>query len=71
MEDKTMEKLFEILYWFAMIAMSLMLAAITVMLFITGLKFAKGSRKGLGAGCIAFSLVAAVMVFFMVERQFL
>lgn len=61
---------FEVLYWFAMIAMSLVLAAITVLLFITGLKFAKGSRKGLGAGCIVFSLVAACMVFIMVERQF-
>ncbi len=70
MIETTMENMFEILYWFAMIAMSLMLAAITVMLFITGFKFAKGSRKGLGAGCIAFSLVAAGMVVFMVEKQF-
>ena len=58
------------LYWFAMIAMSLMLAAITVLLFITGLKFAKGPRKGLGAGCIVFSLAAACMVVMMVDKQF-
>lgn len=63
--------LFEVLYWFAMIAMSLVLAGITVALFLTGLKMVKSSRKGLGAGCIAFSLVAAVMIFLMVDRQFL
>lgn len=63
--------LFEVLYWFAMIAMSLVLAGITVALFLTGLKMVKSSRKGLGAGCIVFSLVAAVMVFLMVDRQFL
>lgn len=61
---------FEVLYWFAMIAMSLVLAGITVLLFITGYKFAKGSRKALGAGCMLFSLIAACMVVFMVDRQF-
>ncbi|RCX19681.1 hypothetical protein DFP94_104134 [Fontibacillus phaseoli] len=65
-----MNKLFEVLYWFAMIAMSLVLAAITVLLFFTGFRFMKGTRKGLGAGCILFSLVAACMVAFMVEKQF-
>ncbi|GIO86685.1 hypothetical protein J25TS5_36170 [Paenibacillus faecis] len=67
---ETEAALFEILYWIAMIAMSLVLAGITVLLFITGLKFAKGSRKGLGAGCILFSMVAAGMVVLMVDRQF-
>ncbi|MGZ7440858.1 hypothetical protein [Paenibacillus sp. TH7-28] len=63
-------KFFQILYWFAMIAMSLILAAITVALFLTGFKMIKSSRKGLGIGCIVFSLVAAGMVVMMVNRQF-
>jgi len=62
--------LFEVLYWFAMIAMSLVLAGITVALFLTGLKMAKTTRKGLGMGCIVFSLAAASLVVMMVNRQF-
>ncbi|GIO43447.1 MULTISPECIES: hypothetical protein [Paenibacillus] len=61
----------EVLYWFGMVAMSLMLAAITVLLFITGIKFTRSNRKGLGVGSIIFSLVAAVMVILMINRQFL
>lgn len=62
--------MFEVLYWFAMIAMSLVLAGITAVMFLTGLKMIKTARKGLGAGCIVFSLVAACMVVLMVNRQF-
>ncbi|MDU4698333.1 MULTISPECIES: hypothetical protein [Paenibacillus] len=62
--------LFEVLYWFAMIAMSLVLAGITVALFLTGLKMAKTTRKGLGISCMIFSLVAASLVVLMVNRQF-
>ncbi|MCT2195004.1 hypothetical protein M3G15_07615 [Paenibacillus sp. p3-SID1389] len=62
--------LFEVLYWFAMIAMSLVLAGITVALFLTGIKMARTTRKGLGIGCIVFSLAAACMVIMMVNRQF-
>ncbi|MNI15249.1 hypothetical protein D3C73_685430 [compost metagenome] len=61
---------FKILYWFSMIAMSLVLAAITVVLFMFGIKTLKGSRKILGAGCILFSLIAAAMVVLMINRQF-
>lgn len=53
-----------------MIAMSLVLAGITVALFLTGLKMAKTTRKGLGIGCIVFSLAAASLVVMMVNRQF-
>jgi hypothetical protein len=62
--------LFEVLYWVAMIAMSLVLAAITVGLCVIGVKFMKDSRKGLGLGCIIFSLVAASMVTLMINMQF-
>lgn len=61
----------EVLYWFGMVAMSLMLAAITVLLFISGIKFTRDRRKGLGIGSIIFSLVAAGMVILMINRQFL
>lgn len=61
----------EVLYWFGMVAMSLMLAAITVLLFITGIKFTRSNRKGLGVGSIIFSLIAAAMVILMINRQFL
>jgi hypothetical protein len=65
-----MSALFEVLYWFAMIAMSLVLAAITVAVFLFGFKAIKTSRKGLGIGCIIFSVVAAGMVVLMVNKQF-
>ncbi|RUT48803.1 hypothetical protein EJP82_01810 [Paenibacillus anaericanus] len=65
-----MPTLFEILYWFAMIAMSLVLAAITVALCVIGFKFIKDSRKGLGLGCILFSLVSTSMIILMVNKQF-
>ncbi|MBA9084441.1 hypothetical protein FHR92_000898 [Fontibacillus solani] len=61
---------FKILYWFSMIAMSLVLAAITVVLFMFGIKTLKGSRKALGVGCILFSVIAAGMVVLMINRQF-
>lgn len=65
-----MAALFEVLYWIAMIGMSVALAAITVLIFVIGFKFIKDNRKGLGAGCIAFSLVAASMIVFMLNKQF-
>jgi len=65
-----MSALFEVLYWFAMIAMSLVLAAITVAVFLFGFKTIKTSRKGLGISCIIFSIVAAGMIVLMVNKQF-
>ncbi|MBO2943867.1 hypothetical protein JJQ72_07745 [Paenibacillus sp. F411] len=65
-----MEAFFTVLYWIAMIGMSLSLAAITVFIFAIGFKFLKDKRRGLGAGCIAFSLVAASMVIFMLNEKF-
>ncbi|MNO34418.1 hypothetical protein D3C76_244520 [compost metagenome] len=62
--------LFKVLYWFSMIAMSLVLAAITVVLFLFGIRTLKGPRKALGVGCILFSLIAACMVVLMINRQF-
>lgn len=63
-------KVFEILYWFSMIAMSLVLIAITVALFLFGIKSLKTTRKGLGIGSIVFSLIAASLVILMINRQF-
>ncbi|WMT40241.1 hypothetical protein RE628_23730 [Paenibacillus sp. D2_2] len=65
-----MSALFEVLYWFAMIAMSLVLAAITVAVFLFGFKAIKTLRKGLGISCIIFSVVAAGMIVLMVNKQF-
>ncbi|WP_054958191.1 hypothetical protein [Paenibacillus dakarensis] len=65
-----MAALFEVLYWIAMVGMSIALAAITVLIFVIGFKFIKDKRRALGAGCIAFSLVAASMIVFMLNRQF-
>lgn len=65
-----MAALFEVLYWIAMIGMSLSLVGITVLIFVIGFRFIKDKRKGLGAGCIAFSLVAASMIVLMLNKQF-
>ncbi|GGG01368.1 hypothetical protein [Paenibacillus aceti] len=65
-----MSALFEVLYWIAMVAMSLVLAAITVAMFLFGFKAIKTARKGLGISWIAFSVVAAGMVVLMINRQF-
>ncbi|MFD3260341.1 hypothetical protein ACE3MQ_17265 [Paenibacillus lentus] len=62
--------LFEVLYWVAMIAMSLVLIAITVAVFAIGIKFIKNSRKVLGSGSILFSIIATVMIVLMLQRQF-
>lgn len=71
-DSSVTSKVFEILYWFSMIAMSLVLAAITVALFLFGIKSLKTDRKrkGLGVGSILFSLIAASMVVLMINRQF-
>lgn len=61
---------FEVMYWISMIAMSLFLGAITIAIFVSGVKFIKGSRKFLGYGCMVFSVIAAYMIFLMVDRQF-
>ncbi|WP_019635912.1 hypothetical protein [Paenibacillus fonticola] len=63
--------LFEILYWISMIAMSLVLIAITAALFAIGIKFIKTSRKVLGGGSILFSIIAAAMIVLMIQKQFL
>lgn len=65
-----MAGLFEILYWIAMIGMSISLVGITIFIFVLGFKFIKDKRRALGAGCIAFSLVAASMIVFMLNKQF-
>ncbi|MEK3733617.1 MULTISPECIES: hypothetical protein [Paenibacillus] len=65
-----MEQLFEILYWVAIVGMSVALAAVTVLIFAIGFKFIKSNRKGLGVGCIAFSLVAAGMIVLMLNDTF-
>ncbi|KKO50925.1 hypothetical protein [Paenibacillus sp. DMB20] len=65
-----MEALFKALYWIGMIGMSASLAAITVFIFAIGFKFIKDKRRGLGAGCIAFSIVAGCMVVFMLNQKF-
>lgn len=65
-----MAALFEVLYWIAMVGMSISLIAITVLIFVIGFKFIKDKRRGLGAGCIAFSLIAASMILFMLNKQF-
>ncbi|GIP59977.1 hypothetical protein QNH46_19785 [Paenibacillus woosongensis] len=70
METDFTASLFGVLYWVAMIAMSLVLIAITVAVFAIGIKFIKSSRKLLGGGSILFSLIAAAMIIVMVKRQF-
>lgn len=66
----TLAALFEILYWIAIVGMSVALAAITVLIFVMGFKFIKDKRRGLGAGCIVFSLVAAGMIVLMLNDTF-
>ncbi|SMF71773.1 hypothetical protein SAMN05661091_0796 [Paenibacillus uliginis N3/975] len=65
-----MDALFEVLYWIAMIGMSISLIGITIVIFVIGFKFIKDKRRGLGTGCIAFSLVAASMIVLMLNKQF-
>lgn len=65
-----MEPLFGLLYWIAMIAMSLVLIAVTVAVFAIGIRFFRDSRKGLGTSCIVFSIVAAGMIYLMLNKQF-
>ncbi|GIP24038.1 MULTISPECIES: hypothetical protein [Paenibacillus] len=65
-----MEQLFGLLYWIAMIAMSLVLVAVTIAVFAIGIRFIKDSRRGLGSSCIAFSVLAAGMICLMLNKQF-
>lgn len=62
--------LFEVLYWIATIAMSVAFAAITILIFVMGFKFIKDKRRGLGIGCIVFSLVAGGMIVVMLNDTF-
>jgi len=62
---------FKILYWVAMIGMSITLVAVTVGIFAIGFKFIKDKRKGLGTGCIVFSILAAAMIVLMVNHTFI
>lgn len=66
-----MAQFFEILYWLAMIGMSVVLAGTTVLICAIGFKFIKDRRRWLGAGCIAFSLGAAALIVFMVNLKFI
>lgn len=66
-----MAELFEVLYWIAMVGMSVVLAGITVLVCALGVKFIRDRRRALGAGCIAFSLGAAAMIALMVNHTFI
>ncbi|MFC3748026.1 hypothetical protein [Paenibacillus sp. GCM10012306] len=66
-----MAQFFEVLYWVAMIAMSVVLAGTTLLVCAIGFKFIKDRRRVLGASCIAFSLIAAAMIVFMVNYKFI
>ncbi|MNH77791.1 hypothetical protein D3C81_787460 [compost metagenome] len=65
-----MEQFFGVLYWIAMIAMSIVLVAVTIAVFAIGVRFFKDSRRGLGTSCMAFSIVAAGMIYLMLNKQF-
>jgi hypothetical protein len=64
-------QLFEVLYWIAMLGMSVVLAGTTILVFALGFKFIKDRRRLLGGGCIVFSLGAAAMVVFMINYKFI
>lgn len=49
-----MAQLFEVLYWFAMIGMSVVLAGTTILVCALGFRFIRDRRRILGASCIAF-----------------
>ncbi|GAB6991564.1 hypothetical protein [Paenibacillus pini] len=66
-----MAEFFGVLYWIAMIGMSLALAVTSIVIFALGFKFIKDRRRGLGAGCIVFSLMAAGMIILMVNKTFI
>lgn len=66
-----MAELFEVLYWVAMVGMTVVLAGITVLVCALGFKFIKDRRRVLGTGCIAFSLGAAALVVFMINFKFI
>ena len=66
-----MAEFFRILYWIAIVGMSISLAAVTIGIFAIGFKFIKDKRKGLGTGCIVFSLLAAAMIVLMVNHTFI
>ncbi|MDR0268272.1 hypothetical protein [Paenibacillus sp.] len=66
-----MAEFFKVLYWIGMIGMSITLVAITIGIFAIGFKFIKDKRKGLGTGCIVFSLIAAALIVFMVNHTFI
>jgi len=66
-----MAQFFEVLYWFAMIGMSVVLAGTTLLVCALGFKFFKDRRRVLGASCIAFSLGAAALIVFMINYKFI
>ncbi|ASA23968.1 hypothetical protein [Paenibacillus donghaensis] len=66
-----MAQLFEILYWVAMVGMSVVLAGIAVLVCALGFRFIRDRRPVLGAGCVAFSLGAAALVVFMINYKFI
>ncbi|MDH6508650.1 hypothetical protein M2108_003626 [Paenibacillus sp. PastM-3] len=66
-----MAQLFEVLYWFAMVGMSVVLAGTTILVCALGIRFIRDRRRILGAGCIAFSLFAAALIVFMINFKFI
>ncbi|MNC62816.1 hypothetical protein D3C76_18080 [compost metagenome] len=66
-----MAELFEVLYWLAMVGMTIVLVGVTVLVGALGFKFIKDRRSVLGAGCITFSLAAAAMIIFMINFKFI
>ncbi|QWU15308.1 hypothetical protein SAMN04487895_10829 [Paenibacillus sophorae] len=67
-----MAQFFEVLYWFAMVGSSVVLAATTLLVCGLGVKFfIKDGRRALGAGCIAFSLVSVALIVFMINYKFI
>lgn len=66
-----MEQLVQQLYSFSYYAMAIILALVTIAIFIVGVKMFVDRKRGIGTAFVAFAFLATGMIYAMLNLKFL
>ncbi|BFH12174.1 hypothetical protein WJ0W_000430 [Paenibacillus melissococcoides] len=67
----TTAAVFEVLYWIAIVGMSVVLVLVNAGILALGFQFWKKQHRLLGAGCWLFSLFCFYLIAIMIDKTFL
>ncbi|MCM3338953.1 hypothetical protein M3650_09995 [Paenibacillus sp. MER TA 81-3] len=67
----TTAAVFEVLYWVAIVSMSVVLVLVNVGILAIGFQFWKKHKRVLGIGCWLFSLFCFYLISIMINKTFM